>query len=118
MDNNSDELLNQYVGRLVRIIVDDRWFYHGKFVSFNDREMELDDVKDGHMIISRNRRYIVRELNPRDKLRLAAKMSSPEILLDANKLEQNIYAFWDKNREDAKKIVQVLSELMKGQPKK
>ena len=110
---NSDNL-GIYLGRWVEILIDDKWVYHGKFLAFDDRDMSLDDMKLGRTVISRNRKYIIHEMIIKEKIRLAGKMNDMDILTNSEKLEKNIEGWWEKNRDDAKRISQMISELVKG----
>jgi hypothetical protein len=120
VNNNAD--LTGYVGKFIEIVLDDKFFYHGTFLGFNDLDMEVDDVKVGPMIISRNRRYAMHEMTVEEKLRLAGKMSSSHagVMTNLEKLDARILDWQTKNREDAHKLVEaagVLLGLTKGKKK-
>lgn len=73
-----DEIIRQrLVGKLVQVIVNNKYFYHGRLVDYNDQDIIIDDVKNGVMPISRSHKaYIVRPMTPEQQLRLATKLDT------------------------------------------
>lgn len=67
---------NKLVGKYVQLILDDKFFYHGVLLDYNDRDIVLRDIKNGEMSVSRNRKYVLREMTPQQKLELASRMDT------------------------------------------
>jgi len=93
---------------IVEVIVDGKFFYHGKLLSEDKEFVTIDDIKVGEIRISKNHKIIINKMNPAQKLRLLGKMEDISSQMKSKsfieELNARIEKWQEKNREDWKRL--------------
>lgn len=100
-------MTQNYENMFIEVIVGNKYFYHGKLIENNDKEIIIDDIKNGKLIISKNNDYIIRPMSNIQKLRLLNKLKIEEtestigkqLLAEIKNLDRKITEWQEKNRE-------------------